>query len=44
MEDVIQHLPTLPSGPSFQRIIPNEVTENKGPQELFPEPQWVDEL
>lgn len=44
LEDLIQHLPKLASGPSFQRVVPNEVTENEGPQELFPEPYWVDEL
>jgi hypothetical protein len=44
MEDLIQHLPKLASGPSFHRVVPNEVTENKGPEELFPEPYWVDEL
>ena len=44
IEDIIQYLPKLASGPSFQRVTPNEVTENKGPEELFPEPQWVDEL
>lgn len=44
IEDLIQHLPKLVSGPSFQRVVPNEVTENKGPEELFSEPYWVDEL
>jgi hypothetical protein len=44
IEDLIQHLPKLASGPSFQRVVPNEVTENKGPEELFPEAYWVDEL
>ena len=44
MKDLIQHLPKLASGPSFQQVIPNEVTENEGPEELFSEPYWVDEL
>ena len=39
-EDLTQHLPKLASRPSFQRVGPNEVTENKGPVELFPEPYW----
>jgi hypothetical protein len=44
MEDLILHLPKLASGASFQRVVPNKVTENKGPEELFPEAYWVDEI
>ena len=45
IEDCLQHLPPLPSGlPGFQRVKFNDITENLGPQELFPEPFWVDEL
>jgi hypothetical protein len=45
IEDCVQHLPALPSGlPGFQRVKVNDITENLGPQELFPEFLWMDEL
>ena len=46
IEDVVRHLPPLPCGlPGFQRVDKTStVTENTGPEELFPEFFWVDEL
>jgi hypothetical protein len=44
IRDLIQHLPKqLAHGPSFQAITRDEVTENRGLEDLFPEPYWVDE-
>jgi hypothetical protein len=47
MEDLVQHLPKLATGPSFQRVTCDHelyhVTENRGQEDLHPEPQWVEE-
>jgi hypothetical protein len=44
MEDLVRRLTPLLNGPSFQSVVRDERTENTGPQELFPEAYWVDEL
>ena len=47
MEDLVRHLPKLATGPSFQRVTPDHelyhVTENRGQEDLHPEPQWIEE-
>ena len=47
VEDLIQYLPKLATGPSFQRVTRDHelyhVTENRGQEDLHPEPQWVEE-
>jgi hypothetical protein len=44
IRDLIQHLPKqLAHGPSFQAITRNEMIKNKGLEDLFSKPYWVNE-
>jgi hypothetical protein len=47
VEDLVQHLPKLATGPSFHRVTRDHelyhVTENRGQEDLHPEPQWIEE-
>jgi hypothetical protein len=48
VEDLVQHLPKVATGLSFQRVTPNyelyHVTENRGQDDLHSEPQWIGEF